>query len=124
MSDDSELRAFAVVLDEASEHALEGGRALVQVEALASKRDWQARWTGITGMPAIAAAITYDTKLVPGGAEAEIGPDKDRPQGPLGNIVEYGGSTHGPIRPAGAQVLTAATSRLMDLLGDVGERAL
>jgi hypothetical protein len=38
------------------------------------------------------ASITYDVDVELTGIIAEIGPDKDKPQGPLGNIFEYGTS--------------------------------
>lgn len=47
--------------------------------------------------PQYANSITYDLDYVGAGRiEAEIGPDKDLPQGPLGNIFEFGTSRVGP----------------------------
>lgn len=48
-------------------------------------------------LPQYPNSITYDVRATPLGVEAEIGPDKDRRQGPLGNIVEYGTSNNAPI---------------------------
>lgn len=38
-------------------------------------------------------SITYD--LSDQGLSAEVGPDKDRPQGALGNLLEFGGAKGG-----------------------------
>lgn len=55
---------------------------------------------GIKGhkyLPAYPYSITYDVKVTAEGVEGEIGPDKGRAQGPLGNIIEYGTSKNAPI---------------------------
>jgi hypothetical protein len=55
--------------------------------------------------PAYPSAITYDTRETPGGAIAEIGPDKAKRQGALGNLFEYGSVNNRPhphMGPAGA----------------------
>lgn len=69
----------------------------VQVNAGNVKRDAQNAIKGHKYLPAYPYSITYDTHITPTGAEAEIGPDKDRPQGPLGNIIEYGTSKNAPL---------------------------
>jgi hypothetical protein len=112
MSDD--LRRLAVDLAQAA--GAVDPRRFVQVEAFRVKQDWQREWTGIGGMPHIAGAVTYDTKLTGNGAQAEIGPDPDRIQGPLDNIVEFGSSQHAPIR--------AVTPRLVKDAGDRMEKYL
>lgn len=44
------------------------------------------------------AAITYDRKFgSPTAIEYEVGPDKDRPQGALGNILYFGTSNNAPV---------------------------
>lgn len=48
-------------------------------------------------------SITYDVNIRGASIEAEIGPDKGLPQGPLGNILEYGTATTAPqphLQPA------------------------
>ena len=43
-------------------------------------------------------SITYDVSVGAGAVvSAEIGPDKDKPQGALGNLLEYGSSKNAPI---------------------------
>lgn len=87
-------------------------RKLLEVEAVTMKRDWQSAWSGIRGMPHIGVTVTYDIKTTASGAEAEVGPDPSRMQGPLDNIVEYGSSLNGPIRPVTEQLASAAGDRL------------
>ncbi len=41
-------------------------------------------------------SISYDIATTATTVIAEIGPDKDRPQGPLGNILEFGTSNNPP----------------------------
>lgn len=56
---------------------------------------------GIRHAPMYPASITYD--IVGSGArtEALIGPDKNKPQGALGNILEYGTSKNAPLAHLG-----------------------
>lgn len=42
-----------------------------------------------------AGAIGYDTSL--SGLSAEVGPDKDKPQGPLGVLLYFGSSDTAPV---------------------------
>lgn len=53
--------------------------------------------SGIAHAPAYPASITYDVSAKVGEVEAVVGPDKDRRQGALGNILEYGTSKNAPI---------------------------
>ncbi len=117
MADD--LTRLAIDLAAAGVGARVDARKLVQVEMHTVKREWQSAWTGITGMPHIARSITYDTRETPIGTEGEVGPDPSRPQGPLDNIVEYGSSQHGPIRPVTHRLATDAGARLEKYLADV-----
>ena len=112
MSD--ELRTLAVDLARAAGSV--NPRKFVQVEAFRVKQEWQQGWTGIRGMPHIAASVTYDTKLTATGAEADIGPDPDRKQGPLDNIVEFGSSQSGPIRPVTVRLVKDAGDRMESYL--------
>lgn len=69
----------------------------VKVTSQKVRDDARNRIKGHKYLPAYPYSITYDTKVTAEGAEGEIGPDKGRPQGPLGNIVEYGTSKNAPI---------------------------
>lgn len=88
-------------------------RKAVQVTSAKIKADARSRISGYRHLPAYPYSITYDTTVTADGVEGEIGPDKALPQGPLGNILEYGTSTHaplphlGPALDAGADDLAA-----------------
>jgi hypothetical protein len=89
----------------AAVEAAAGTRALVQKSSQAIKT--QARVNVSQTAPVQNAhaqyAITYDTAVdLPGGKiTAEIGYDKDKPGGALGNILEYGSRHNGPHRDLG-----------------------
>lgn len=68
-------------------------------------------------------SITFDVKPGFGAIEAEIGPDKGLPQGPLGNILEFGTSNNGP-RPHLGPALDEEAPGFADAMGDLGEEAL
>jgi hypothetical protein len=102
--DISQLAALAADL---RRHSRETPSKLVPVVsrgALQIKRDWQRAWSGLAHAPALPAAVTYDVKVGARTVEAEIGPDKGRRQGALGNIIEFGTSNNAPI-PGGAPAL-------------------
>jgi hypothetical protein len=88
-------------------HSRKTPAAAVQVVAkgaLNIKNDWRKAWAGLAHAPHLPAAITYDTTVRRTSIEAEIGPDKDRRQGALGNLIEFGSVKNGP-RPGGAPAL-------------------
>lgn len=79
-------------LDEVPEGAHDNILKAVRFTAFGIKKAAQAAAGGIAHAPDYPRAITYDTtdRGVGDGVSAEIGPDKDRRQGALGNILEYG----------------------------------
>jgi len=88
------------------------------------KRDWKARWTGYRHIPYLPNAISYDLERAPGGGwVAEIGPDKHRRQGPLGNVIEFGTINNAPI-PGGLPALDVETPRFERALADAAEKVL
>lgn len=50
-----------------------------------------------TRIPAYPNAISYDMTQTATRVEAEIGPDKSKRQGALGNLLEYGSSHNSPL---------------------------
>jgi hypothetical protein len=123
MSDDfDDLRRLVVDLERAPERVHAQSHALVKRGAQNMKADWADQWADIKGMPAIGRAVDYDIRLAGLTAiEAEVGPNKDRKQGPLGNIAEFGSSQHPPIRPAGKAVLSKEAANLERLLSEVAD---
>jgi hypothetical protein len=69
----------------------------VKVTSQKVRDDARNRIKGHKYLPAYPYSITYDVKVTAEGVEGEIGPDKGRAQGPLGNIVEYGTSKNAPL---------------------------
>lgn len=121
--DTSELTRLAVSFA-ASERAV--GPAISDVVKRGAqniKTDWARRATGIGHAPAYPDAITYDYLSWGLGARAEIGPDKDRRQGSLGNILEYGTSNNAP-RPDGAAAFEAEAPKFSDAIGVAAGRLL
>lgn len=59
--------------------------------------DARQRISGHRRLPHYPRSITYDVTVDGDVIEAEVGPDKDRPQGPLGNILEFGTSKAPPM---------------------------
>lgn len=121
--DTSELRAWMTTLDEAVERAPDEVRRVAQKAALNIKTDWRIRWSGHPHYPALPSAITYDTTVSDAGVEAEIGPDKSRPQGPLGNLIEFGSRNNAPL-PGGLPALQAEEPRTAAAIEALAERLL
>lgn len=65
----------------------------VTVTARNVKDAWRDKLKGSQTLPALPYAVNYDVNVTPGATssiDAEIGFDKDKNQGPLGNISEFG----------------------------------
>lgn len=93
-------------------------RGVVEHGALNVKREAADLISGHPHAPAYPKSITYDVKAGLGSVEAEVGPDKGRRQGALGNILEYGTSKNAPIPHLGPS-LEAEAPRFEKALGDV-----
>lgn len=68
------------------------------------KRDAQSLASGIGHAPHYPRSITYETTVLATSVRVVIGPDKDKTQGALGNILEYGTSKNAPIPHLGPAV--------------------
>ena len=94
---------MAAALLAAGAKAVVETRAIVQKGALNVKTEW--RNNAVKSAPAHNArapyAITYDTKIGKTTVDAEIGYDKDKPGGALGNLLEYGSRNNPPHRDIG-----------------------
>lgn len=66
-------------------------------------------------------SISYDLRR--GGLEAEIGPDKGRTQGALGNILYFGTSKNGPVLNINGP-LDSEAPRFEKALGDITDGIL
>lgn len=95
-SDVSELNQLAADLAEAG--VLAGPRALGVVTRGSLNVKNEARKLAPSGpyTPRYPASITYDVTVERDRIVGEIGPDKDLPQGALGNLLEYGTARDAP----------------------------
>lgn len=96
-------------------------RGIIDREARHVQDDARSFAPGGSHLPSYAASITYDvTHAGAGVIEAEIGPDKDLPQGPLGNLLEYGSVNNGPQSHLGP-ALDLGGPRVEKAFGDIDD---
>lgn len=112
-----------LVADLAHEAKVAPAEALkvVQKGCFNIKKDWRKRWSGFPHAPRLPYAIGYDTKRLGGRIDGEVGPDKDKPQGALGNLFEYGSLNNAPI-PGGAPALQAEQPKFEKAMLDLAFR--
>ncbi|MBB4985033.1 hypothetical protein [Streptomyces nymphaeiformis] len=105
-----ELVQLAAVLQENLAEAEPQMAAIVTRGALNVKNAWRANAIVTAGRHArrYPYSIGYDVTPIPGGATAEIGPDKGKVQGPLGNLLEFGSSNNPPHNDGGRALLAEA----------------
>lgn len=98
-----QLEALAGVFNMNAARAQGQAVAVVARGALNVKNGWKANATATAGRHArlYPSSISYDMLPHPSGASAEIGPDKGAPQGPLGNLLEFGSSKNPPHNDGG-----------------------
>lgn len=85
-----ELMQLAADLEAGSDSLSGHVRTAVQVTSGKVKKGAQESVRGRRGFGHAASAITYETSESSSGVEAEIGYDKGRPAGKLGNLLEFG----------------------------------
>jgi hypothetical protein len=118
-----EVAAVADILTQAAGVAAAGARAVVAKGALNIKTDSRRRISGHPRLRALPAAITYDSHETGSTIWAEIGPDKNKRQGALGNIPEFGTPKNAPMPymlPAGE----AERPRFEKAMEDLAAKAL
>lgn len=93
--DFSALDALATDLGGAAD-ALPNVKKAVTVTARNVKDSWRDKLKGSSTLPALPYAVTYDVTADAGSVEGEVGFDKSRNQGPLGNISEFGSMNNPP----------------------------
>lgn len=99
-----EVTVLADAITKASRVAPADAAKVVFVGAINIKKDAQRRISGHRRWRRLPYAIDFDTYRSLKGPAAEIGFNHAKPQGPLGNIPEYGSPTSAPIpsvQPAG-----------------------
>jgi hypothetical protein len=101
--DGSELAYLATSINAASAVAAAETAKVVAKGALNIKNGAARRVTGLRHARRYPASIDYDLYVTGRGAVADVGANKDKPQGALGNLLEYGSVKNAPIphiRPA------------------------
>ncbi len=117
------LKGLIADLQHAAAKCPEETRKVAQKGALNVKTDWRRHWSGLAHAPALPLSITYDTSVHGMTVGAEIGPEHDRRQAPLANLLEYGSIKNPPI-PGGAPALEAERPRFEKALADLGSGLL
>jgi hypothetical protein len=118
--DASQAKILAAQLNGASWAATGKAQAVVKRGAMNVKQQAQALAPSGPHTPAYASSITFDTFAELGGFKAEIGPDKGRAQGALGNIFEYGTGDTPPIPHLGP-ALEAEADAFEDHMGKIAD---
>jgi len=119
--DDSELRAYIAELGRVPKELHDEVVKVGEKGALNIKRDWTQAWSGRAYIGPLSRAVNYDRRFRGSDIEWEIGPDKGRAQGPLGNVIEFGTVNNPPI-PGGLPALDREAPKTERALGDVLER--
>lgn len=123
MSDIDGLNQLVADLTAAPVKVAAAARGVLQKGALNVKQDAQRFASGLSHAPLYPQSITYDTEFKRGGWEAEIGPDKNRPQGALGNLLEYGSANNAPHAHLGP-ALDREGPRFVQALAELAEKSL
>lgn len=100
----SDVGRLAVELGRAPARAVPALAATLRIGAEAIRNDLQSQARGHRRFRAFPASITADVR----GLDAEIGPDKNRRQGALGNILYFGTAKTGPVLEHPAEALHRA----------------
>lgn len=123
-----DLRSLAHDLSEAPRKAQRDVLEVVEHGAVNVKEGWRdnARLSAGHAAWRYPDSISYDLNLgaaLVGRVEAEIGPDKSKPQGPLGNLLEFG-SPHSPPHNDGGRALRAEAPKFEQALAAITLDAL
>ncbi len=121
--DTSALDKLVADLGQIPATVLPEARKVVARGANNIKKDARKRWRGHPHARMLPYAVSYDVKQRATSVEAEIGPDKDKPQGALGNLFEYGSLNNAPI-PALAPALQAEEPGFVKYLEELAVKAL
>lgn len=124
MSDET-LDQLVDDLHKAASHVLDQAEKVVKKTAVQVKKGWIANAkqsvAGAGHARAYPYSITFDDPVRgPGHVEVEVGPDKDRPQGALGNLIEYG-SRNNPPHWDGKRAADAEAPNFEKYLADMGQ---
>lgn len=122
--DFSEFDELAADLRDAGIKAAVNARPVVHRGANNIQRDARDLAPGGPTTPHYPESITYDVEIEDGMIVAEIGPDKDRRQGALGNLLEYGRSDRLPPRPHLGPAADREAPKFEHHMAEIGAKAL
>lgn len=124
-ADVRQLAQLARALEATASQAETEMTAIVTRGALNVKNGWRANaiTTARRHARAYPYSVSYDVRPIPGGASAEIGPDKSKTQGALGNLLEFG-SVNNPPHNDGGRALLVEEPRFAEQVEALAERAL
>jgi hypothetical protein len=115
---------LALTLDRATSKALPETTKVIGRASFNIKNHWKKLWSGFPHLPALPGAINYDIyPTLAGNVESEIGVDKTRRQGELGNIIAFGSPTSAPI-PGPLTALDAEAPKFESALAALGAKLL
>jgi len=125
--DVSDVNRLAAELESKAQRVGAQAAAVVRKGALNVKTDARRFSSGLAHAPAYPYSIGYDIEGDGrfGAVAAEIGPDKDKAQGPLGNILEYGTVNNAPFAHLGPALDIEGPrfeKALTDVAGEVFDR--
>lgn len=130
--DSADLSRLSAQLGEVPQRSGPFLRKALEVTARNVRDTARKNATGMAHAPAFPASITYDLtgsgdRSTGSNLTAEIGPDKDRPQGALGNLIEYGsvnntpqGIMHGALQANETDFETGIQTAIDDALKGLG----
>lgn len=125
--DFSEIDKLAVDLQTVAKETRPNVRKAVEVTARKVKDGWRDKLKGSSTLPGLPGAVSYDINDVGGAVEGEIGFDKGRRQGALGNVSEFGTPTVGPrgfglatLEENQEDFVEGISKATADTLGDAG----
>jgi hypothetical protein len=129
--DFSEIDQLSAALDRVPATAGKYLRSAIEFTSKEIDKDWTKEAQGMEHAPAFPHSITYDVATFQGFGvsvlQSDIGPDKDRPQGALGNLIEYGsinnppqGLGHGALQRNEADFIKGLGIALADAEHDAG----
>lgn len=117
--DTSEVAALAVDLGKAGRKATLAATQVILKAALNIEKGMRSDFSGSAHAPLAPLAIDHTVR----GLSAEVGFNKQRPQGALGNILAYGTSKNAAIADVTAS-LRREIPAVEKYLGDIGASSL
>lgn len=117
------LDRWVIKLDKAISDAPDEAAKVVERGALQIKNGARRRVGSPRHAPAYPSSITYETWRGMRGPVAEVGPDKNKRQGPLGSLIEFGSINNSP-RPHMAPAVDEELPRFEKAMEDLAARIM